>query len=259
MGVYVDADIVAFRAAYIGESGHSAGLAISIANEMLETIATNLNVDIKTMTLCFTHSDNYRRIIDPEYKGNRKDKPKPKYLSDVRAYLESDQSRCKSLCVEGLEADDIVCGGDIIASVDKDLLQIPGLHYNLTSQEVIRVSDIQAEENLCVQVLMGDSTDNIKGLKGVGPKKALGIVGSWPLELTLPEKLTSCLGLYRDLGYSDQDFFKCLNSVYVQRHYEDFSLWTINPYGVSKVTWDADDDMTNLESTGHLNHHLFGE
>ena len=79
VSVYEDADIVAFRAAYIGESGYNAGLAISIANEMLDTIATNLNVDVHTLVLCFTGSNNYRKIVDPYYKANRKDKPKPKY------------------------------------------------------------------------------------------------------------------------------------------------------------------------------------
>ena len=232
VSVYVDADIVAFRAAYIGESGHSAGLAISIANEMLDTIATNLNVDVKTLQLCFTSSDNYRKIIDPEYKANRKDKPKPKYLADVRDYLESSVSRCPTMSYDSLEADDIVCGGDIIASVDKDLLQIPGLHYNLTTQQTIRVSDIDAEHNLLIQVLTGDATDNIQGLKGIGPKKAEKL-----LELntfddqTLNEKLTMCLNIYRTRGYAAVDFLRCLNSVYVQRRGE-FGLWFVRDNSV---------------------------
>ena len=36
-----------------------------------------------------------------------------------------------------------------------------------------------------------------------------------------------CLNIYRTRGYSDEDFFKCLNSVYVQRRV-NFGLWGLN-------------------------------
>lgn len=63
----------------------------------------------------------------------------------------------------------------IICSPDKDLQQIPGTHYNPNKpwDEAIKILSVEeAQFNYLKQLLMGDSTDNIAGIPGLGEVKA---------------------------------------------------------------------------------------
>jgi 5'-3' exonuclease len=60
----------------------------------------------------------------------------------------------------------------IIISIDKDLDQIPGLKYNWVKDVGYNITPEQGYYNLCMQIMSGDSTDNIPGLPGIGPGKA---------------------------------------------------------------------------------------
>lgn len=227
--VAVDADIIAFRAAYVGEEGSSVGLAMSVVSDMLDTIATNLEVGMSALELYFTDSDNYRTIIDPNYKANRKDAPKPRYLKEVRELMQ--ERYCSTYFSRRyLEADDLLHLGHVIATVDKDLLQVPGLHYNLTSQKTIRISDVEADNMLLRQAITGDSTDNIRGIRGMGPKRADAFIETIPDTLILEEKLQLVRDLYLERGYKKSDFYRCLNCVYIQRT-QNPRLWTELPSG----------------------------
>ena len=62
--------------------------------------------------------------------------------------------------------------GNFRKGIDKDLLQIPGNHYNFNKKTHRFVSDDEAHKLLMIQCLTGDRTDNIPGIKGIGPKKA---------------------------------------------------------------------------------------
>jgi 5'-3' exonuclease len=80
-----------------------------------------------------------------------------------------------------LEADDVLGlnmdDASVIASIDKDLLQIPGKHYNWKLDSFFDVTPIEGLRSFYQQVLSGDPADNIKGCKGIGPKKAKEIIG----------------------------------------------------------------------------------
>ena len=77
-----------------------------------------------------------------------------------------------------MEADDLVSyysytdeRKTIICSPDKDVLyQCVGMHYNYQKGEFLHTSPDDAIKFLWKQVLMGDSTDHIPGLPGVGDK-----------------------------------------------------------------------------------------
>jgi 5'-3' exonuclease len=83
---------------------------------------------------------------------------------------------------DGREADDYIriwaaesqkAGIDfVIASNDKDLLCIPGIHYNIKTDIVLEISEDQALRIYYEQLLQGDQTDNIPGIPGIGPVKA---------------------------------------------------------------------------------------
>lgn len=87
---------------------------------------------------------------------------------------------------DGREADDYIrmwaeesraAGIDfVICSNDKDLLCIPGKHFNLKTKIFSIVDKAAALRLYYEQLLQGDATDNIPGIPGIGPKKAAKIL-----------------------------------------------------------------------------------
>lgn len=112
-----------------------------------------------------------------EYKGNRDKTHKPKYAKDIFEYLVNVHG---AEVVEGQESDDALgiaqCtaapGSTIICSNDKDMDMIPGYHYNWVKGEEYFVSDEDADKMFYWQMLVGDATDNIKGIDKIGAKRA---------------------------------------------------------------------------------------
>lgn len=119
------------------------------------------------------------------YKGNRRNIPKPKFFNTLKGYLIEQygfQSR------KDYEADDLVIMAQntfyntkqyepIIASPDKDLRQVSGLFYDYKKKELTEVTSAEATNNFWMQMLTGDTGDNIPGLAGIGPSKAPNILG----------------------------------------------------------------------------------
>ena len=69
----------------------------------------------------------------------------------------------------------------VVCSPDKDVLkQVPGSHYNYQKMEWVHTSDEDAEAFLWKQTLMGDSTDGIPGIPGLGPKTADKLIDEMP-------------------------------------------------------------------------------
>jgi hypothetical protein len=60
----------------------------------------------------------------------------------------------------------------IICSIDKDLLQVPGHHWNFVKEVHRFVSPFEALRNLYSQGILGDSSDNIPGFDGKLRQKA---------------------------------------------------------------------------------------
>lgn len=115
-------------------------------------------------------SDNFRLKINPEYKANRKDVPRPEWLQQVREYLVTVHGA--QIC-DNIEADDALGihqdkeqGSTVIVSVDKDLLMIPGNHYNFVKDEHSTVPAIDGLRWFYVQLILGDRADNIFGYDG---------------------------------------------------------------------------------------------
>lgn len=119
----------------------------------------------------------YRYNVAENYKGNRKGRPKPPIFYALREHL---KQKYNMWGVKELEADDLVSyysytdnRSTIICSPDKDVLyQCVGMHYNYGKAEFLHTSPDEALKFLWKQVLMGDSTDNIPGIPGVGVKTA---------------------------------------------------------------------------------------
>ena len=136
-------------------------------------------------------SKTFRNEIYPEYKANREAPPE-----DLRPQfgLIRQATRAFNLpCIEakGFEADDLIAtyarhareiGADVtIVSSDKDLMQLVDENVVMYDQmkdrrvgpdEVMEKFGVNPDKMIDLQALAGDSTDNIPGVPGIGPKTA---------------------------------------------------------------------------------------
>lgn len=123
---------------------------------------------------CFlSPSKNFRYIVYPDYKANRRDTVDPVHRQACKDYLVSNWN---AEIFEGYEADDALAwsqtDGSVICSIDKDLKQVAGKHYNFVKQEWDEITTIKGLHNFYAQVLTGDTSDNLIGIRGIGPVKA---------------------------------------------------------------------------------------
>lgn len=134
-------------------------------------------------TVYLTGDNNFRKheaTILP-YKGNRKGKEKPIHHQRIKDYLLSTKNHKVILC-EDYEADDGLSidqtEDTVLCSNDKDLDITAGKHFQwgVGSREgkgLYEVTEVEGIRWFFKQLLMGDSTDNILGLFGVGKKSKL--------------------------------------------------------------------------------------
>ena len=151
-----------------------------------ETIDDYLSRDIfnafeaDTYIFCFSAPacNVFRHAVaqEKQYKGNRLGKKDPYFYTnkwDDMAYVfEYINSRYETLFFDDLEADDILSmvqnEHTFIYSNDKDLKQVPGWHWDEERNKLIHISEEEGLRSLSLQLLKGDATDNIPGLKGFG-------------------------------------------------------------------------------------------
>ena len=184
--ILVDADSIYFRAACISSKKND--IRKSIDRTISEIEATCM---MGKLRVAVKGKGNFRKDMYPEYKANRKDLDEQ--LRKSLAYgIEHMISYHDAFQADGMEADDLVAiwayeareleKPYFIVGIDKDLLQIPGNHYNFNKKIHRFVDDDEADLNLNLQCLIGDSTDNIPGIKGVGPVKAKKILENVPMD-----------------------------------------------------------------------------
>lgn len=173
----VDGDIIAYKTAAVCEQ-HFEGACDAIIDTTLREIATNTGVSL--MRIYISGDGNFRKQVGvtKPYKGNRATMVHPQFLDHCKEYLET---KYKAVRVHGYEADDgiatdMTVNGAIHCGIDKDILQVPGRHYNYIKKEWQTVDEEQAIITLHRQILMGDVSDNVPGLPGVGEKKAEGCI-----------------------------------------------------------------------------------
>jgi 5'-3' exonuclease len=179
--VLVDGDIVAYRAAFATQDQGPRD-ATNKVDELMDFIL-EATIDIPfassdDYTAYLTGKGNFRFDIakSHEYKGNRKEVEKPVYLTLCRNHLEQQYNAVVS---QGEEADDLISKAAasldyncVVASIDKDMLQLPCWHFNFGRNEWAKVDPEGGLKFFYTQILTGDRADNIVGLHGIGPKKA---------------------------------------------------------------------------------------
>ena len=144
-------------------------------DDFVENIKEQAKAD--EVTMCISHQNNFRKLLNPEYKANRKATRKPMCFVPAKEYV------MKNYHYEiqpWLEADDVIGilatydNGEerIVVSEDKDLLTIPGMHWDIKNQTLWEQDKDTADYLFYKQALTGDSVDNYQGCPGIGPKKA---------------------------------------------------------------------------------------
>lgn len=152
-----------------------------------------------TIVSYLTGSTNFRNdiAVTLPYKGNRLSSAKPYYYDFLR---EAICKRYNGIVVDGIEADDRIAidatahDNCVIVGIDKDLLQIPGVHYNYDKGKFLEIDEVTGWYNFFTQVLVGDVSDNIPGIAGIGPKKAATILA--PVSESIHDMYTTCHNIY---------------------------------------------------------------
>jgi DNA polymerase-1 len=167
-------------------------------DQMMHNILDTTGAD--TFRVFLSGSNNFRHEIYPEYKANRKDMIDPRWRKACKEYLVREWD---AEVTDGYEADDalginqhianeaqkhqdygVLVPADcdtIICTIDKDLDQVPGLHYSwpivrggtvVREGKIYEVSEIEGLRSFYRSLLVGDRTDNIFGVDGIGKVKA---------------------------------------------------------------------------------------
>ena len=183
----LDSDFFVYRIGFSVSDTEPDTIAKNRLTEWLTDIVY-MNLQCDDYRAYITGSTNFRNdiAVTVPYKGNRKGIEKPVYYQALRDHLK----RLGAVISEGQEADDCVAidstANDVwIVHVDKDLDQLPGWHYNPVKDEKYYVTAFEGLVNFYTQVLTGDRTDNIIGLKGIGPVKAGKILQDCKTEVEL--------------------------------------------------------------------------
>ena len=216
------------------------------------------------MAVAFDIGKNFRKDLYKEYKDGRNKTPDELKMQMPVAKKILDAMGIKHYEVENYEADDIIgtlskrayIDPDfeaLIVSSDKDLLQLINeeievkclkskdyIRYNVNSFkeeygfDPIRIIDLKA--------LMGDASDNIPGVKGIGEKTAIKLIREYDTIENLYEHIDNIGGKLKEKLVDDKEsafFSKKIATIYLDVPIED-NLEDM------KYTKERTDELTNL-------------
>lgn len=196
----VDGDIICYRVGFTTEE-EPWGIARARVDQMVDNISKASNSTEFIIYLSDERENNFRVKVDPQYKANRT-KPPPKWLQEIKKHL---LDEWQANIAVGEEADDALgiqqtlyteAGTEsVICTIDKDLKQIPGRHYNFVTGEFSTVSRQEGIAYFYKQLLIGDRVDNITGIYGLGPVKSERIISACDSEYDMFDMVRS---LYND-------------------------------------------------------------
>jgi 5'-3' exonuclease len=237
----IDADSILYQIAYMQPSP---ALCRKALDDKLKEIMTNTGAISGAVFI--KGKDNFRYEVDAAYKGNRKDTIEP----EVKDRIDDLYEYCKEFSIQsdGGEADDY-CGiaaelalqdnkRYIVCHIDKDLDCIPGWHYNFRKDTLYYVEPEDGYRFLMMQILTGDATDNIQGLRGVGPKTAEKLINGVPNNLLWPR----VIDIWKEkCGDNWEPFFlKCANCIYIRESDDDLKPLTFEELK-ERLSWKTTD------------------
>lgn len=198
----IDGDAVIFRCAASVQEEDAEHIAIQRTNDLLQKIIGE--VQAGSYRLFIKSDSNFRHTINPQYKANRRNQVIPVHLAACREFVIKEWN---AEFESGIEADDLLginqTDETIICGIDKDLLMVPGNHYSweLVSSLWTRPASFKTVDyetgvkTFYKQMLIGDASDNIFGMKGIGVVKAGKILDHLETE---QELFDTVYNLYND-------------------------------------------------------------
>ncbi len=233
----IDGNSILFRAYYGVHSrltrtdGTPTGAVYAFLNMMLPVFAAAGPDDIFVCVFDASRK-TFRQDIYPEYKANRDETPADLITQSVMVRRGLGEMGVPVLCIPNVEADDVIAtlatqncqiaDKTRIMTGDKDLMQLvsdciflyDGMKQKTIGRnEVIEKFGVPPERVVDVQSLMGDSSDNVPGVRGIGPKKAAELINEFGsldnlyanIDKIKNERTRNMLLLSRELAYISRD------------------------------------------------------
>jgi len=187
-----------FRAFYAlpplkSKDGFPTGLLTGFIN-LLNTVISSQNSDYIAFAL-ESKEGSFRKDMDSSYKANRPEAPEELKMQLPVAISWVEKMGFRNISVPGFEADDVIATlahnanlqglETLVVSHDKDLYQL--IDENITLFDPIKKTPVTLDECLKkygvlpqyfieYQSLVGDSSDNVPGVKGIGAKGAQKLI-----------------------------------------------------------------------------------
>lgn len=194
----IDGDVIAYIAAYDNTEEEAQAALDSLIPSITDCVFGD------SAKIAVKGDNNFRHEVFDDYKGNRNkagNEEHRAFINRLRDYMVQCHDAEEA---HGQEADDLLAQWAqecmeakldyAIASIDKDLLTIPGVHFNIRKGLLTHVDDDAADYLLHKQLLMGDSADNIPGLPGIGHKRAENLLNG----ITYGNRRQTVIQAYKD-------------------------------------------------------------
>lgn len=225
MRIIVDSNGLAYRALYsmggLSHQNSSTGVIFGFLSE-LRNLAEKFNTN--QFVFCWDSLQNYRKLVDPEYKNRAQDmSPEDRHairqaheqFNTLREEILPTMGFRNIFMQTGYESDDIMAwltyrlpDHYIVATGDDDMLQILNAGdnmqsvkiYNLSKKKIITEEDftkmygIKPIQWSAVKAIGGCVSDNVKGIPGVGPESAIKYLNDVLKDGAIKNKITSEVG-----------------------------------------------------------------
>src|SRR5687768_513566 len=198
----IDGDLVAYISAASCTEDDPQHIALIRVEDRLRKIIDY--VKCTSYRIFVSGGNNFRYELYPDYKANRTS-PDPKHRQACHQFIIDEW---KGEETDGFEADDALgcyqTDDTIICSLDKDLRMIPGKHFSweitrkgaiIREPEFAEVDYMTGIKHFYKQMIIGDTSDNIFGIDGLGKAKAAKLIDPLSTEKDMYDLVAS---LYND-------------------------------------------------------------
>jgi len=225
----------------------------------------NIGKDFESDYLVFaldSKGDTFRNEIYPQYKAQRPPAPED-LLSQLPLAIEwIEKMGFKTLSRSGFEADDIIASlanyaknNNILVRVvshDKDLYQLiedekiflfdPIKKHVINEEKCFEKYGVKPEQFIDYQALVGDSADNVPGVRGVGAKTAQSLISEFDnldniyenLENIAKPRWTKLLTESKELAFLSKKLVSLRQDIKISNSFDEFILPSENP--ISKIS-----------------------
>lgn len=222
----------------------------------------------------------FRHEMYADYKANRP--PMPDDLAAQIPYIKSVVRGFNLPLLEqqGVEADDIIAtlalrvrqqGHEVVVvSGDKDLLQLAGdgitiwdpmKNKEFAAEDILTKYGVPVQALLDYFALIGDSSDNVPGVPGVGPKTAAKLIGEYGsldglyahVHEMKKSKMQEKILANKDLAYLSRDLIRLKDDVELQGDVEQYRIEGVDNEALSALYKELE-FHTLLQETSQASH-----